>query len=36
VRWEYGYQPEAGTPEADLTETWLKPRDWLRELAPAA
>jgi len=36
VRWQYGYQPEAGSPEAELTEQWLKPRDWLQELAPAA
>ena len=29
VRWEYGYQPEAGTPEAVLYDTFLKPQDWL-------
>jgi coproporphyrinogen III oxidase len=29
VRWEYGYQPEAGTPEAKLYDTFLKPQDWL-------
>ncbi len=29
VRWEYGYQAEAGTPEADLTDYYLKHRDWL-------
>ncbi|MGD2006810.1 MAG: oxygen-dependent coproporphyrinogen oxidase [Cellvibrionales bacterium] len=29
VRWEYGYQPEEGSPEADLTSYFLKPRDWL-------
>ena len=28
VRFEYAYQPEAGTPEARLAE-YLKPRDWL-------
>ncbi len=28
VRWEYGYQPEANTPEAELYETFLKPQDW--------
>jgi coproporphyrinogen III oxidase len=28
VRWEYGYQPEPNTPEADLYETFLKPQDW--------
>ena len=29
VRWEYDWQPAAGTPEADLYENYLKPRDWL-------
>ncbi len=29
VRWEYGYQPEANTPEAQLYETFLKPQDWV-------
>lgn len=29
VRWEYSWQPEDGTPEADLYENYLKPRDWL-------
>lgn len=29
VRWEYSYQPEAGTPEAELTERFLKPQDWV-------
>ncbi|WP_017942607.1 MULTISPECIES: oxygen-dependent coproporphyrinogen oxidase [unclassified Thioalkalivibrio] len=33
VRWEYNYQPEAGTPEAELYERYLKPRDWLAEAA---
>ena len=28
VRWEYGYQPEPSTPEAELYETFLKPQDW--------
>ncbi len=28
TRWEYGYQPEPGTPEAQLTEIFLKPHDW--------
>ncbi|MDY6937113.1 MAG: oxygen-dependent coproporphyrinogen oxidase [Cyanobacteriota bacterium] len=28
VRWEYGYEPEAGTPEAELYDTFLKPQDW--------
>ncbi|MCX7042103.1 MAG: oxygen-dependent coproporphyrinogen oxidase [Gammaproteobacteria bacterium] len=34
VRFEYGYQPEAGSPEAAL-QAYLVPRDWLAE-APAA
>ena len=29
VRWEYCYQPEPGTPEANLTEVFLKPQDWV-------
>lgn len=28
VRWQYGYQPEPNTPEAELYETFLKPQDW--------
>lgn len=28
VRWEYSYTPEAGTPEAELYERFLKPQDW--------
>ncbi len=31
VRWEYNYQPPAGSAEAGLID-WLKPRDWLSEL----
>ena len=31
VRWEYGFAPDPGTPEARLQE-YLRPRDWLREL----
>ncbi len=30
VRWEYNYQPEAGSLEADLYENYLKPVDWLK------
>jgi len=30
VRWEYGYQPEAGSDEAKLSE-YLVPRDWLAD-----
>ncbi len=29
VRFEYGWTPEPGTPEADLYERFLKPQDWL-------
>lgn len=29
VRWEYGYQPEPGTPEAELAKTFLKAQDWV-------
>jgi coproporphyrinogen III oxidase len=35
VRWEYGYNPVAGTPEATLMTDFLRPRDWLG-LEPAA
>ena len=28
VRWEYGYSPEPGTPEAELYEVYLKPQNW--------
>jgi coproporphyrinogen III oxidase len=28
ARWEYGYQPEPGTPEAQLYDVFLKPQDW--------
>ena len=31
VRWQYSYQPEPGTPEADLYQNYLKPRDWLSQ-----
>ena len=29
VNWRYNWQPEKGTPEADLDDVFLKPRDWL-------
>ncbi len=29
VRWRYDWRPEPGSPEAELTERFLKPRDWL-------
>lgn len=31
VKWRYDWQPEAGTPEADLYENYLKPREWLEK-----
>ena len=31
VRWEYDYRPAPGTPEAELYEVYLKPRDWADE-----
>jgi coproporphyrinogen III oxidase len=31
VRWDYGFVPEPGSPEARLHEVFLKPRDWLAE-----
>jgi len=32
VRWEYSFQPSAGSPEAKLYSDYLRPRDWLAEL----
>ena len=29
VRWEYNYQPEPGSPEAELYEKYLVPREWV-------
>ncbi len=29
VSWRYDWQPEPGTPEANLYEVFLQPRDWL-------
>jgi coproporphyrinogen III oxidase len=29
VRWEYDWKPEPGSAEAQLTENFLKPRDWI-------
>lgn len=31
VAWRYDWRPDRGTPEAELTEYWLQPRDWLAE-----
>jgi coproporphyrinogen III oxidase len=33
VKWRYDWHPEAGTPEAELYEVFLKPRNWLAESA---
>jgi coproporphyrinogen III oxidase len=29
VNWQYNFQPEAGSAEAELTDYFLQPRDWL-------
>lgn len=29
VNWRHDWRPEAGTPEADLYDTFLQPKDWL-------
>ena len=29
VRWRYDWHPGAGSPEAELYEKYLKPREWL-------
>ena len=29
VRWQYNWKPEPGSPEAELYEKFLQPRDWL-------
>lgn len=29
ARWEYDYQPEPGSPEAELYEKYLEPREWV-------
>jgi len=33
VKWRYNWSPEAGSPEARLYEEFLRPRDWLGEVA---
>lgn len=33
VRYVYDYHAEPGTPEAELTEHWLKPKDWAEMFA---
>jgi coproporphyrinogen III oxidase len=30
ARWRYNWSPEPGTPEAELSDVYLKPSDWLR------
>lgn len=32
--WKYNWSPAPGSAEADLYDNYLKPRDWLAELAP--
>ena len=32
VRWDYDWQPEPGSAEAELYEVFLKPRDWAGEV----
>lgn len=29
VKWRYDWHPEAGTPEAELYDTYLQPKDWV-------
>jgi coproporphyrinogen III oxidase len=29
VKWRYNWQPQAGTPEAELYEKYLVPKDWI-------
>jgi coproporphyrinogen III oxidase len=31
VRWDYDWQPAAGSPEAELQAIYLKPRDWVEQ-----
>jgi coproporphyrinogen III oxidase len=31
VRWDYDWQPAPGSPEAQLYDVFLKPRDWVNE-----
>jgi coproporphyrinogen III oxidase len=30
VKWRYNWQPEPGSKEAELYDTYLKPQDWLQ------
>src|SRR5579862_7474930 len=36
ARWDYGWQPQAGSPEARLYADFLRPRNYLAELAPGS
>lgn len=36
ARWEYDYHPEPGSPEAELTEVFLKPQDWANNAPESA
>ncbi|MCB1737546.1 MAG: coproporphyrinogen III oxidase, partial [Gammaproteobacteria bacterium] len=36
VKWRYNWAPDAGTPEAELYDTYLKPTDWLGSQQPEA
>jgi coproporphyrinogen III oxidase len=29
VKWRYNWQPESDSPEAELYDKFLKPRDWI-------
>jgi len=31
VKWRYNWRPEPGSPEAELYENYLRPRDWLAD-----
>ena len=31
TRWEYNWQPKAGSKEAELYDVFLKPKDWFLE-----
>ncbi|HYW92202.1 MAG TPA: oxygen-dependent coproporphyrinogen oxidase [Gammaproteobacteria bacterium] len=36
VSWRYNWRPQPGTPEAELYQSYLRPRDWLGEAASGA
>ncbi len=35
VTWRYDWQPATGSPEAELYEVYLRPKDWLAEAGDA-